>query len=246
MKNLLYILPIAIALSACRSGAIMEPEKKAPPANASQKQVYWADADYNTNRQPAQPSKLNPNIVIERQPNVQNYQAPVAAPTTSMKSERYVPASLREEAQVVAQPQQAVAPAPTQMQEEDAQRLYSILTPRTVNKMLKETEKLQKNGQANLFIAFPTVDNQNFAMPAPEYAEILTEDIIVGSKSFNVVNSAEQADYILKTHIRGATATSRGTPVVVYKLTLTDKQNAKVGTWTESASQVANDDRSWW
>ena len=227
MKHLSYLMPIALILSACHSGAIMEPNKNAP-TNTKKEQVYWADSDYKAQKPVATVSQQNPNIIIE---------APAQPVTNSVENDYY-----RTYPTVV---QPAPANVKAAVVDENAQRIYSILTPRTVNKMLKETEDLYKSAAPKLFIAFPTVENQGFAVPSPEYAEILTEDIIVGAKGYDIVNSAEQADYTLKTNIIGAN-TSRGTAMVVYKVTLTDKQNKQIGSWVENANQVTNDDKSWW
>ena len=39
---------------------------------------------------------------------------------------------------------------------------------------------------------------------------------------------------------------NRDTPVIEYKSTLFDKNNAKINEWVETIRQIQNDDRSWW
>ena len=226
----LYILSLAIILSACRSGTIVEAEKN---DTTKTEQTYWADEDYKTSSQSeaATPKvvKINPNIVIEpdyeEQPNIT---------ITTEKSNISV-----------TQDQYAPAPSLT-LSDETSRQLYTVLGSRAINKMLTETANLYKDEKPNLFLSYPNVDNRNMIFSSPEYAEVVAEDIIVGSESYNVVHASDAADYVLDTYISGATVAGRGTPVVAYRIILKDRQNKQIGTWSESVSQIANDDKSWW
>ena len=217
----LYILPLAMILTACRSGTIVEAEKVDTPKT---EQTYWADEDYkqteNTDAVAPKVVKLNPNIKIEPDYAEQ--------PEITITQEQYVP-----------------APSLT-LSDETSRQLYTVLGARAINKMLTETEDLYKEDKPNLFISYPNVDNRNMIFSSPEYAEVVAEDIIVGSESYNVVHASDSADYVLDTHISGATVAGKGTPVVAYRIILKDRQNKQIGTWSESVSQIANDDKSWW
>ena len=225
------LLAIAILLPACRSGAILEGDK--PNYTKSDKQVYWADSDYKssssntvTNAQTAMPT---PNIQIEP-----NQSAVAQTNVANVPANQY-------------QYQYQYRPQPSmQLPTGTSRQLYTVLGSRTINKMLLETSDLYKNSKPNLFIALPTLDTRNVALSSPEFAEVVAEDIIVGSNTYNVVHSSDQADYILYTYISDANLPNSSKPVIVYRTVLQDRQNKQIGTWVESVSQIANDDKSWW
>ena len=223
------LLAIAATLAACRSGTILEGDK--PNYTKSDKQVYWADSDYkgaaNSATISSQTIVSAPNIQIEpSQPSVPN------ANVISVPADQY---------------QYQYRPMPNiQLPVEVSRQLYTVLGSRTINKMLMETSDLYKDNKPNLFIALPTLDMHNVALSSPEYAEVVAEDIIVGSNAYNIVHSSDQADYILYTYISDANVQNGSKPVVVYRNVLKDRQNKQIGTWAESVSQIANDDKSWW
>ena len=223
------LLAIALLLPSCRSGAILEGDK--PNYTKSDKQIYWADSDYKSTNASATASSQTaapaPNIQIEPNQNV----------------------VVQTNEQNVAQPQyqyQYKTTAGTEIPTEVSRQLYTVLGSRTINKMLKDTSDIYKNGAPNLFISLPVIDTQSMILSSPEYAEVVAEDIIVGSNTYNVVHSIDQADYILYTYISDANVSDRSKPIVVYRNVLMDQQNKQIGTWAESLSQITNDDKSWW
>ncbi len=225
------LLAVAMLLPACRSGAILEGDK--PNYTKSDKQIYWADSDYKNSTDSAATSSQ----IVMSTPNIQIEPSQNAAPQNNAVN---VPAN-QYQYQYQYRPQPGIQlPAGTSRQ------LYTVLGSRNINKMLMETSDLYKNNKPNLFIALPTLDTRNVALTSPEYAEVITEDIVVGAGSYNVVHSSDQADYILYTYISDASLQNGGRPVIVYRTVLKDRQNNQIGTWTESVSQIANDDKSWW
>ena len=78
------------------------------------------------------------------------------------------------------------------------------------------------------------------------YSRQVTKEIIEGSKTFVPVNTREEADYVLDIVVSRLNVKNVPGTVLQYKMTMFDKGNNEVGSWTEAIRQVQNDDRSWW
>lgn len=122
--------------------------------------------------------------------------------------------------------------------------IYSILASRMTNKILDDTSNIYEVRNApSLYVMEPQKHNEDLPN-GTFYAKKVTKEIIKGTKTFNIVSDAKQADYRLATDID--LLDENGIPVIQYKSTLFDKNDVAVKEWVETLKQVANDDKSWW
>lgn len=115
--------------------------------------------------------------------------------------------------------------------------VYNVLATRATNRMLQDTSALYDNGATKtVYIK----DTQLLSSDLPYGSQRLkgaTKEIISGSKTFDVVNSANNADFILDSsadwYVSDATA-----PALQYKLAMFDRAGRKVNEWVEIIRQV--------
>ena len=65
-----------------------------------------------------------------------------------------------------------------------------------------------------------------------------TKDIISGSKTYEVVNNVNNADFVIDTSADWYVAPDNTTPALQYKLSMYDKSGKKVNEWVEIIRQV--------
>lgn len=124
--------------------------------------------------------------------------------------------------------------------------VYAIAATRATNRMLDQTAEIfEQNPAPRLYIK--EVKKESESLPDGfYYAKEVTKSIIEGSRTFTRVNNMNDADYNLEITVRELADPNRDTPVIEYKSTLFDKNNAKINEWVETIRQIQNDDRSWW
>ena len=131
--------------------------------------------------------------------------------------------------------------------ETSAPQLYSVVASRATNKMLEQTTDVyEKLPRPKIYVMQVKKTGTD---PVPNgfyYARQVTKEIIDGSKTFLVVNTMDEADYMLEVLVTKLNVPNLPGNVLQYKLILLDKGNNQVGTWIENIRQVQNDDRSWW
>lgn len=128
-----------------------------------------------------------------------------------------------------------------------SKQIYTILASRTVNKMLKSTTAVYAGGKyPSLYVSAPVAEGNMPVPENPEYAGVVTQNVIAGSHSYALVDERAKADYVLETFVRSRPVVSRGASVIVYKAVLKDAKQNEIGSWTETLSPVMNDDKSWW
>lgn len=122
--------------------------------------------------------------------------------------------------------------------------IYAIPAERVTNKMLDQTRDIyEQSGVTFLYIA--SLKKNDRKLPDGIYkAEQVTQKIIDGSNTFQIVSDKKEADYILETAIDNIGSTED--PIIEYKLILTDTENNKINEWVEIVRQLHNDDHSWW
>lgn len=113
---------------------------------------------------------------------------------------------------------------------------YSVVATRATNRMLQDTAALYNNSNPKVFLK----DTKLLSSDLPYGSHRLkgtTKDIISGSKAFEVVNSASDADFIIDStadwFINGSAA-----PALQYRLSMLDKTGRKVNEWVEVIRQV--------
>ena len=125
--------------------------------------------------------------------------------------------------------------------------VYAVVASRTTNKMLDATSVLYRNksDKPKLYIADIVKVDDNI----PEgfhYAQKVMTGIIEGSRNFLVVDNVEDADYQLNSYVSFLADPTSPSPIVEYRMQLTDENDELVDEWAETLRQLKNDDRSWW
>ncbi len=126
-------------------------------------------------------------------------------------------------------------------------QVYAIAASRVTNKMLDATRDLylKKAAKPTLYIAAPQRLNDQL----PEgfhYAHKVTNDIIEGSRDYTIVNTPDDAEYILEILVNALPNSGSQTPIIEYQMLMSDKAGKETGSWSESIKQLQNDDQSWW
>ena len=125
-----------------------------------------------------------------------------------------------------------------------APEVYEIVASRATNKMLSDAPGIfADNRKAPLYLA-ETKKIDRFMPDDPDVAGKISKSIITNSQMFNLTTNEKQADYVLEGTLNNINTPE--IPVVVYELTLYDKEGNKIDSWENSIRQVQNDDGSWW
>ncbi len=116
--------------------------------------------------------------------------------------------------------------------------VYQIITARAINRMLSDTSAIYDTGdKKKLYIS----DTKLLSSDLPYGSHAIkgtTKDIIKGSKTFDVVYNASDADFIIDATADWYVANSESVPALQYKLSLLDKNGLKVNQWVEIIRQV--------
>lgn len=116
--------------------------------------------------------------------------------------------------------------------------VYDVVATRATNRMLQDSAAIYDNGnKKNIYVK----ETRLLASDLPSGSHRLrgvTRDIIDGSKTFDVVNNLNNADYILETSADWYVAPNNSTPALQYKLSLYDNNNKKLKEWIEIIRQV--------
>lgn len=113
---------------------------------------------------------------------------------------------------------------------------YNVVATRATNRMLQDTANLSSKGHKTVFLK----DTQVLSSDMPYGSNRLkstTKDIINVSKTFDVVNSPKDADYIVASTADWYVADSKA-PALQYKLSMFDKSGRRVNEWVEIIRQV--------
>lgn len=123
--------------------------------------------------------------------------------------------------------------------------VYTVVATRAINKMLDNTQKLYNDRKNNaLFINDFEKDED---LPSGHYlAEYTSKKIINASRTFKVVNTREEANYLLKTLISRVTIEGSDNKIIQYKLILSDKDENVIDEWIETIRRTESYDNSWW
>lgn len=114
---------------------------------------------------------------------------------------------------------------------------YDVVATRATNRMLQDTATIYDNG-SNMKVFLK--DTKLLSSDLPYGSHRLrgtTKDIISGSNTFEVVNNANNADYIIDSAADWF-VTNNAAPALQYKLSLLDKTGRKVNEWVEVIRQV--------
>lgn len=124
--------------------------------------------------------------------------------------------------------------------------VYATLATRTTLKMLDDTKNLyERNKRPKLYIKETKKLDRNL----PDgfyYSRKVTQDIIEGSKTFILVNNMNEAEYFLEPQVSSVYAINSNTPIIQYKVILSDQNDTKISEWDGKITRLKNDDNSWW
>ena len=114
---------------------------------------------------------------------------------------------------------------------------YIVVATRATNRMLQDTSALYDEGTKRIYIK----DIKLLSSDLPYGSHRLkgaTKDIISGSKTFDVVNNINDAEFVIEPSAEWFVASNNSTPAIQYKLSLLDKSGKKVDEWIEIIRQV--------
>ncbi|MBR5598935.1 MAG: hypothetical protein IKW39_02730 [Alphaproteobacteria bacterium] len=114
---------------------------------------------------------------------------------------------------------------------------YIVVATRATNRMLQDTAALYEEGTKRIYIK----DIKLLSSDLPYGSHRLkgaTKDIINGSKTFDVVNNINNADFVIEPSAEWYVAQNNATPAIQYKLSIKDKNGKKVDEWIEIIRQV--------
>lgn len=115
---------------------------------------------------------------------------------------------------------------------------YDVVASRATNRMLQDTAVVYDNGNTKtVFIN----DTRMLSADLPYGSHRLrgvTKDIIDGSRTFDVVNNANNADFVLQSTADWYVTPNNTMPALQYKLEMFDRNGQKVNEWVEIIRQV--------
>ena len=126
-------------------------------------------------------------------------------------------------------------------------KVYAIAATRATNKMLDDTQRLyqQQDNKPKLLVLKAKKINPNLP-DGLNYANKVIYDIIDGSQNYTLVSNLDDADFVLDVKVDAFPNQGVNSPVIVYLLTLQDKNGKEIDSWTQDIRQLQNDDKSWW
>lgn len=115
---------------------------------------------------------------------------------------------------------------------------YDVVATRATNRMLQDTAAVYDNGSTKtVYIK----DTRLLSTDLPYGSHRLkgvTKDIISGSRTFDVVNNANNADFVLESSADWYVEPNNVMPALQYKLAMFDRNGQKVNEWVEIIRQV--------
>ncbi len=115
---------------------------------------------------------------------------------------------------------------------------YDVVATRAANRMLQDTAAVYDNGSTKtVYIKDARLLSSDLPYGSHRLKGV-TKDIISGSRTFDVVNNANNADFVLETSADWYVAQNNVMPALQYKLAMFDRNGRKVNEWVEIIRQV--------
>lgn len=114
---------------------------------------------------------------------------------------------------------------------------YNVVARRATNRMLQDTSSLYGNGRTKRIFLKDTKLLSSDLPYGSQRLRGITKEIISGSETYDVINNAADADYILDSSADWYVS-GEATPALQYKLTMFDKNGSKVNEWVEIIRQL--------
>lgn len=125
-------------------------------------------------------------------------------------------------------------------------KVYEIVARRTANKLLNYTAPIADRAQRpTIYVSEAQVLDQDLP-DGFSYSRKITKDLLENAQAFMIVNDPAAADYFLDTEVETVEVNNVETPVIIYRLILSDANEEVVKEWVETIRQVKNNDKSWW
>lgn len=116
--------------------------------------------------------------------------------------------------------------------------VYTVVATRATNRMLQDTSAIYDSGKTKKLYIKDTKLLSNDLPYGSHRLKGTVKDIVSGSKTFEVVNNINNADFIVETSADWYVAPNNTIPALQYKLALLDKNGKKVNDWIEVIRQV--------
>lgn len=114
---------------------------------------------------------------------------------------------------------------------------YNVIARRATNRMLQDTSSIYGNGRTKRIFLKDTKLLSSDLPYGSERLRGITKEVISGSETYDVINNAADADYILDSSADWYVS-GNATPALQYKLTMLDKSGKKVNEWVEVIRQL--------
>jgi hypothetical protein len=109
---------------------------------------------------------------------------------------------------------------------------YDVLATRATNRMLQDTAAIYDAGKTKTIYVKETKLLSSDLPYGSHRLRATTKDIVDGSKTFEVVNNVNNADFIAETSSDWFVSSSAA-PALQYKLSLFDRSGRKINEWVE-------------
>lgn len=115
---------------------------------------------------------------------------------------------------------------------------YDVVATRATNRMLQDTAAVYDNGtRKTVYLKDTSLLSSDLPYGSHRLRGI-TKEIIDGSRTFDVVNNANNADFVVESSADWYVTSDNVMPALQYKLSLFDRNGRKVNEWVEIIRQV--------
>lgn len=116
---------------------------------------------------------------------------------------------------------------------------YDVVATRATNRMLQDTAAVYDNGNNTQTVFIKDTRLLSSDLPYGSHRlKGITKEIIDGSRAFDVVNNANDADFVIETSADWYVTSDNVMPALQYKLSMQDRNGQKVNEWVEIIRQV--------
>ncbi len=116
--------------------------------------------------------------------------------------------------------------------------VYVVVATRATNRMLQDTAAIYDNGHTKTVYLKDTKLQSSDLPYGSHRLKGAVKEIINGSKTYDVVNNANNADFIIESTADWYVAPDNTMPALQYKMSMFDKNGKKVNEWVEIIRQV--------
>lgn len=116
--------------------------------------------------------------------------------------------------------------------------VYVVVATRATNRMLQDTAAVYDNGQTKT-VYLKDTKLESLDLPYGSHRlKGAVKEIINGSRTYDIVNNANEADFVIDGVADWYVAPDNTIPALQYKMTMFDRNGKKVNEWVEVIRQV--------